>query len=266
MPSDPNSGESTGGGGFNIGGLLQGLAAGGSAAFPTVGSSNSTATSNSNSNTTFGNTSNSASLSQSQIDSLLKSLSELSSTSTTNPNLSPEHQALINNLISKYSALTNKPVDMSGYQTQQTQNINRNSNLSKQAVDSVMAARGLTTSPVSGTSDANIEASRVSQINNMAQGIPLLQNQMENQNLQGAVALSNSIPHGSTTTGFQSQSGTQQGSQTGTQSGSQFGTQTGNSNTNSSGTTTNKTNTSQGGGISGILQGVGAALPFLLAL
>lgn len=237
-----------------------GLLGGAAGAFPTVGNSSGTSTSNSTSNA---NTTASG-LTQSQLESLLTSLSQLTSStsSSVNPNLSPEHQGLINSLINKYSNLTSNPVNMGGYTTQQTQGINRNSGIQKQAVDNIMAARGVASSPVSATSDANIEAGRIAQINNMQQGVPLLQNQLMGQNLAGAAALAGAIPHGSTTTGtgFQSQTG----SQTGNQTGSQNMYQTGTSNNVSSGTTNQTARTSEGGGIGGFLGGLGSILGMFL--
>lgn len=225
-------------------------------AFPTVG--NSSGTSNSSSSTQSDATTTQQQ--QSFIDSILKSISQLTSSSSTTPNLSPEHQALINSLMAKYGQLTNKPVDMSGYATQQTQGFNRNSTLQKQAADNIMAARGVSGSPAAAVTDTNIDAQRMAQINNMQMGIPVLQNQMMQQNLAGATALAGVIPHGTTNTGFQTQTGNQSGSQSANQSG--YGTQT--SLVNATGQTNQTAKNSSGGGWGGLLGGIGSMLPLLL--
>lgn len=216
-----------------------------------------TTTSNGSSTTQTDSTMNGSS--QSQLDSFLRSLSQLNSGSSTTPTLTPEHQQLINSLIGKYGELLRKPFDTTGYQTLQTQGINNNSTLQKQAVDNIMASRGLASSPVAATSDANIEAGRISQINSMAQNIPMLQQQMQQQNLQGAIALAGAIPHGTTTSGFQTQSGSQTGSQSGSQS--QFATNSSQQKNENQQTQTTKAK--QGGFLGNLLSGAGAALGFL---
>jgi Chaperone of endosialidase len=180
-----------------IGGTLAGL-------FPTPSNSQQTnwgqGTQNSSSS------GSSSSNSSSSLNSLLQLLQTISGTSTaaqsgttsTTPNLSPGNQQLIDQLTRSYSTLTNP--SLTGYGAQQTSSINANSNAQEQAVNALMASRGLSTSPVAGTAQAGIEQNRVNQIDSMQQQLPILQNQMNLQNLGAASSFAASIPKGSTTT------------------------------------------------------------------
>jgi len=182
-------------------------------------------------------------------------------TSTTNPNLSPGHQALIDQLLQRYKSITTP--SLSGYQAQQIGNINNTSNIQSQAVQNLMASRGLATSPVSGAAGAEIEQNRLNQITQLNQGLPLLQHQLDLGNLQAASNFQSSIPHGTTTTS----SGTSlvdQLSKVLQNSGS-----TNSSVANTSGTSQQNTNqqqnTSAGGGIGGLAGGLGAVLASLFS-
>lgn len=205
--------------------------------------------------TTGSGSSASSSSTSSNIQSILNTLSQLSGrtsqTQTTIPTQSPEAAALMRNLIGKYSSLSN--VNLAPYQAQQSESINRSSNLQSEAVRNIMAARGLATSPVAGTAEAGIQAGRFGQLTNLRQQIPLLQNQLTLQNLQGASGLYGMLPRGSTATGV----GTTE--QTG--STSQYGT------TSSMGTTDQKQNYNQqqsaGGGIGSMFGGIAGILASL---
>ena len=147
--------------------------------------------------------------------------------------LDPQTQALLDQLTSSYSSYAKSPLDFRGYQASGIQGINQNSDLQKQAVDSIMASRGLATSPVTGTALANLENSRFGQINQFNQQLPLLQNDLIGKNLGEAAGFFNLIPKNistlNTTAGQQSQAG--QTSTVGQQSSTQNvqGTNTSNS-------------------------------------
>lgn len=134
-------------------------------------------------------------------------------TSVTNPNISPQLQALLNQIMAQAGSL--QTPDLSGYQAQQTQQINQASNLQSQAVQNIMAARGLSTSPVAGTTQANIAAQRQSQLVNLQESLPMLLQQLQIQNLNAETNAAKAIPYGTTTTSDaianqQSQTNTQQ--------------------------------------------------------
>jgi hypothetical protein len=176
---------------------------------------------------------------------------------TTTPNISPQAQALINQLTQKYMTL--QPPSMTGYGAQQTANINAGANAQEQAVNNIMASRGLGTSPVAATAQAGVEQNRVNQITGMQQQLPILQQQMNLQNLAQAGNFAASIPYGQTTgqttTGTTSQDSTQNTTGTSEQQS------TNNTQSNFQNTLLNwlnqysRTDTSQGGGIGGGLSG-----------
>jgi hypothetical protein len=152
---------------------------------------------------------------------------------------------------------------MRGYQAQQTQSINRNADLQQQSVNNIMAAHGLSTSPAAGTAGAGVESQRFGSITNLNEGLPLLQNTLNLQNLGAAGQFAATIPHGQTTTGtgtsFSNEIGTQGTTSTGTSTGTSTslgtGTQSGNAQSSSLG--------SAGGGVGGALGGFAALLAAL---
>lgn len=188
-------------------------------AFPTTGSSSGTTTSNLNTGQSItGNTTGSTSTSTgygaagtATIAQLLPLLSQLSK----NTNLAP-------------------------YQAQQTEAINNQANASTANINSDLAARGLSRSPVASTALQNINAQRTAATANLNQQIPLLQNQLTNTNAGTIANILGQLPktQSSTTSGTTGQSGTT--------------TQTGN--------TSQQVNTSQGGGVAGLFSGIGKAL------
>lgn len=180
-------------------GLITGLA-GAAGAFPTPGHSATSGTSD----TKFG--------------------------SVSNPILSAGNTALLNQLTNQYQHLASTGSNLAPYQQQQEQGINQNSQMAQRASQEALAARGLSNSPVAGTVAANQEGSRIGQITQLQQSVPLLQQQLQTQNMNAASGFAASIPHGTSTTG----------EQTGAQ----------NSNTS----------TSQGGGAGGFLGGLGKAI------
>jgi Chaperone of endosialidase len=154
---------------------------------------------------------------------------DTTSNQTTNPLLSQANQNFLNQLMGQYSNLMS-PFQTSGYQAQQGNVINQNSNALQQQTQQELAARGLSTSPVAASIQANQNQARIGQLNTLSQQMPLLANQMNLQNLNAAAAFQNTIPKGSTSTGNQN-------------------------------TTTNSTQkTTSGGGIGGLLGGIGGAL------
>lgn len=216
---------------------------------------------------------------QSLINQLLSSLSSSTSTggttgtttgtgttTSTGGFATPEATALSQKLATSASGLA-QPVNLTPYQSQQTESINNTANSQQKQADSSMAARGLATSPVAQTTDANIAAQRTSQINSLNEGLPVLQQQLNLQNLSGA----NSIlaNQAKTTTGATTQAGTTSGTSTGSTTGSttQSGTtaSTGGSST-SGATSTQQSGTSKsstGGGIGGLAGGLGGVLAAL---
>lgn len=237
-------------------GLVSGLLDGG----PTVTNSNQTTRGSSETNTNSSGNSSFEQWLKNFLESQTQTSGGTTSTSTTNPNLSPATQQLIDTLTAKYQNLTQP--SLQGYAAQQTQSINRNADLQNQAVQSLMASRGLATSPVSGTAQAGVEAGRFGEINKMQAGLPLLQNQQNLTNLGAAANFMQMIPHGTTTTGGtqNTQNTSQTQNQTQGSGGNQFQNQWGYQGTNSSQNTEGTQSTQQKGstaaGLTGLLAGL----------
>lgn len=163
---------------------------------------------------------------------------------TSGPQLSPAYQGFINQLLSSYGNLA-QPVNLRPYAASQMQGINKASGLSSRALDSIMAARGLSRSPVAGAAAANLDANRVSQIVGINQQIPLLQRQLTQSGLESARGMASLLPSFSPTTSVVDTSGTRTGTTTGFEN--MFGT----SSETSTGTGT------QGGGLGGLFNVLG---------
>lgn len=229
----------------------------------TGGTSNTLSTQNQ-----VGSSNNSANFNQ-QLLSLLQTLSHTegsgTNTSTTTPNLSPQTQALINSLTAKYQNLTTP--SLTGYEAQQTQGFNRNADLQQQAAQQMMASRGLSTSPVAGTTAVSIDAQRFGNITRMQEGLPLLRDQLDVSHLGAAAQFMNMIPHGTTTTGASTNVADTTGLQTQNQTSGGTSNNWGNTANSLVGTSgTNSTSTSQKlGSTSAGLAGAAGGIANLLA-
>lgn len=240
---------------------------GAAGAFPT------NTTTNGNSSTTSSGTS---SFSQ-NLQTLLNSLSTISGQTsqqggqsgtstglTTGGYADAGSRQLSDQLATAFSGLTKAP-DLTGYQAQQTEGINRNSQLLGQNQQQELAARGLSTSPVAASVAAGTQAGRVGQITNLQQSIPLLSNQLALANLGAGNSFLANAPKTSSTvgsnTGTNFQTGTSQQVGTTSQTGSQVGAGSTQQNQNSS--TTQQQQQKQGGGFGQFLGGLGGVLASL---
>jgi len=204
--------------GLSTGAGAAGVAAGGLAG--AIPDNSSTKSQSTGSQVQTGNTSSNLS---SQLQNYLNSIYNLSSAGRTTgtgtvsatPNLTPQMQAYINSLIGRGSNL--QAPSLTGYAAGQTQNINANSNLQSQAVQNLMAARGLSTSPVAATTQAGIEQNRVNQITQMQENLPVMQNQMNLQNLAQSANIAGMFPGLAGTTQQQQTAQDTSQTQTGTQ-------------------------------------------------
>jgi hypothetical protein len=129
---------------------------------------------------------------------------------TSQQTLQPGGQDFLDQLTELFKQFTSKPTNLSGYQAQQGGNINQASRMQQQGLDNNLAARGLSTSPIAATASAGVDAQRVAQQNNLAQSIPLLQNQLQSQALNQGTGFLSALPRGT----VQNQSGSQTGSTT----------------------------------------------------
>lgn len=142
---------------------------------------------------------------------------------TTRYDLDPQTQQFLNEIMGRYRQGLNP--DLRGYEAQGLQNINRGADLQQQALSNIMATRGLSRSPVAGAGAGNIDNQRFAQSTQFRNSLPLLQNQMQQENLAAAGNFFQAIPKNISTTGSQvgqtSQVG--QSSQTGQSSSQQTG-------------------------------------------
>lgn len=263
FPGNPNPND------VQIPGWLAGLIAGGAGiagGIPTPASQISNGTSNTDSFSSGNTDTSSAQFLQNLIQSILNTSSSGEQSQTTTPNLSPETQALISNLTQRFSS-QNTPISAGNLAGLQTQQINSAYNSAGTRLDEVMASRGLSTSPVSGTAQANLQTNRVGDVNRAVMQSPMQAQSMNLANLSATVPFLQSIPHGTTTTGGQTQNTSQFGSQN--QNQQQTGSQQTSANNVQQQNTVNQSNQQNktGGGIGGALgSGIGALiglLPFL---
>lgn len=183
-----------------------------------------------------------------------------SNVSTTTPNIAPGTQKLIDYLTQRYTNLSSP--SLTSYGNQQAQVINKNADIQRQAVDQILASRGLSMSPAAATALSNVDAQRFSNLNQMRAQLPLIQADQDRTNLAAASNFMQMVPHSTTTTGgtANTQSTSQNQSQNQTSGGQNFsnnwgyGTNQGTSNTQS--TQTQKQGGSIAGGIAGILAGL----------
>jgi|SRR5215467_6269331 len=224
-------------------------------------------------------TGNTASNASSQFQNFLNFLNTMKGTTTgtgtgvttITPNLTPQMQAYLNQLIGRGSNLT--APSLTGYQAQQTQNINQNADLQKQAVNNIMAIRGLANSPVSATAEAGVEQNRINQITGMQEQLPMLKNQLDLQNMAQSAQIANMFPMlaGATQQTQQAQQQDTSQTQTGQQTQDQFAQSWQNvfnflqQFQNQWGTQQQSQGGGLGGALSGAAQGFAAVLPFLLA-
>jgi epidermal growth factor receptor substrate 15 len=223
------------------------------------------------SGTTSGSsTGQSSTVNSNQLSSLLSTLSQISGATqqsgtsagtTTGGYASPGAQQLNTQLASQYAKLAAQPTNLQPYEAQQQQNINQSTNATSANQQAAMAARGLSTSPVSGAVAAQTAAQGQAQSVQLQQSLPLLQQQLLTQNLGAANSFLANAPKTQQTTGTQTQAGTQ--TQTGNTSQTGTQTQNGSSSTVQAGSSNTATNTSQGGGIGGLFQGLGTVLASL---
>jgi len=257
----------------DLGGLLQAGLGGVAGAFGTPSSSRQNGTTQTQqsgtTNTNFNDFLNSLINSLQNTSSAQNVSGQQAGQTSTAANLNPATQQLLQKLTQSYSSLANP--SLQGYQAQQTQGINNNADLNSQAVNNIMASRGLSTSPVAGTAAAGVEANRIGQINSLNQSIPLLQNQQNLTNLGASSNFLNSIPGllgststntgttGSTTNAVSQQSGQQT---TGTTQGG-----TGYQDQNTAGTSINKStgSSSSGGGVGSAVGGFASVLASLFS-
>lgn len=103
--------------------------------------------------------------------------------SSTTPTLDPKYGPLQDSVLSMLKKRLGTSADMSGYQAGGQQNINRTFDTIAQSQGNDLAARGLSTSPVAGAVDATRQNARAGATASFLNSIPLLQRQMQGEDL-----------------------------------------------------------------------------------
>jgi len=124
-------------------------------------------------------------------------------TSTTTQALSPEAQGLNTLLMDTIRQRLAGSADLSGYRTQETQNINRTFGNAQTALNADLTARGLSDSPVAGAAISRFQGARAGSIAQLVNSLPLLQRDMQQQDLGLGSHLMALQPRTTTTTGTQ---------------------------------------------------------------
>ncbi len=137
------------------------------------------------------------------------SSSTASGSQTSTPNFDPASLALRNNLIRNYlQQLQPNNLDLSGYEANSAEAINKNRQLQMQQMREQLAARGIT-GPAAELAIQNVNNDRFSDITQLHNSIPLLRQQLTSQIMQNAGQFFSGIPYGQTGTSNQTQQGTQ---------------------------------------------------------
>lgn len=125
-------------------------------------------------------------------------LDNRSQTTTTTPSFDPSISPLRDQTIKKYTDLLSQDPDLKGYTASGVDDLNRTSDIQKRNAEETLASRGVT-GPAVATSLNSIDANRFSAINKFRQSIPLLSEQLNQQNAAAAGSFINGSPKTTTT-------------------------------------------------------------------
>jgi len=123
---------------------------------------------------------------------------------------SPQTQTSVNSIDPAYAGLQNiinpmiekrlsTPLDTGGLRATNLTSINKDYGEAQMGLNNALSARGLSTSPIAGAADANLNTKRVGAIAEMDQKMPLLQEEYQRQNLLDALNMINSTRSNTTT-------------------------------------------------------------------
>ena len=122
---------------------------------------------------------------------------------STLPQLMPEIQKLISPLSSILMQRLTSPIDLAGYTGAGIKNINQAAEARTKALNQVLASRGLTYSPTAGVANIAAESGRLSDISNFVSQLPMLQRQMQGEDINNLLNLIRAVPVGERKTGTQ---------------------------------------------------------------
>ncbi len=117
------------------------------------------------------------------------------------PQYTPEMAAYRDQIL---NALRNRLVgstDLSGYTTSGMQQINQGADLRRKALENILASRGLSNSPSAANAVGRTESGRIGEQVNFMNSIPLLQRQLQGEDLNQFGQFFSSLPVGTRQTG-----------------------------------------------------------------
>ena len=130
---------------------------------------------------------------------------------STNYNYTPQQQQLMQQLMEQYQNQING-TDLSGYQSQGIQSINQTGDAQTQAINNMLAQRGLLNSPSAATSLTQERIGQAGQQSQFLNSIPLLKYQLQSQALTNAGNFLNAQKVNTTGTSSTASQETQKGS------------------------------------------------------
>lgn len=124
-----------------------------------------------------------------------------STTSSTTPTLAPQYSPLEQLVLGRITARLQNPTGLpAGYATGGIRQINSTYDAIGQTLNNRLSARGLASSPVAGAAETKLQTSRGGDIGTFRANLPLVERQMQNEDLNAAAGIL-SQGRGSTTTG-----------------------------------------------------------------
>jgi hypothetical protein len=122
-----------------------------------------------------------------------------SSTSSTTPTLAPQYSPLEQLVLGRVQARLQNPTGLpAGYATGGIRQINSTYDTIDQTLANRLTERGLASSPVAGAAEAKLQVSRAGDIGTFRANLPLVERQLQNEDLNAAAGLL-SQARGSTT-------------------------------------------------------------------
>lgn len=115
--------------------------------------------------------------------------------SNVTPNLTPQQSGVSNSILSNASGLLQAP-DLTGYASSQIQNNDASSSALQKTIQSVLASRGLAGSPTAAAAKTQAQDKNFASNTQTLNQIPMLRQQLLNQNLTTASNAFRSVPYG----------------------------------------------------------------------
>jgi hypothetical protein len=169
-------------------------------------------------------------------NSSFNNASNTNTSGSTTPNLSPLQQSLSNMFGGQSETMANNTGNLlNGYTASGLQNINQAGQAQTSVLNNVLASRGLANSPDAATANTMNTENQLNQSQQLLSSIPLLQRQLQQQNIAQLQGAFSALPTGVSTTGTSASTNSGTGQQ-------------------------QQTTTTPGGGLAGLFAGLGGGL------